>query len=79
MNPVRVRLTFPEHLITEPVVGRLAKQFDVLPNIRTASIGGTDAIMLCELTGDRRDVDAAMAWLKDQGIEVNLLGDVVES
>jgi ABC-type methionine transport system ATPase subunit len=78
MRPVRVRLTYPEHLITEPIMGRLAKQFGVMPNIRTASIGGTDAVMLCELTGDRPEVDSAIAWLRDQGVGVDLLGDVVE-
>jgi ABC-type methionine transport system ATPase subunit len=77
--PARVRITFPDHLITEPIIGRLAKQFEVLPNIRTASIGDTSAIMLCELDGERPDVDAAIAWLRDQGVRVDLLGDVVES
>lgn len=77
--PVRVRIRFPDHLITEPIIGRVAKQFEVLPNIRTASIGGSSAIMLCELVGERREVDAAIAWMRQQGLEVDLLGDVVES
>jgi ABC-type methionine transport system ATPase subunit len=79
MSAVRVRIRFPDHLITEPIIGRLAKQFEVLPNIRTARIGGTSATMLCELDGERREVDAAITWMRDQGLAVDLLGDVVES
>lgn len=77
--PVRVRIRFPDHLITEPIIGRLAKRFEVLPNIRTASIGDTSAVMLCELDGERREVDASIEWMRQQGLEVDLLGDVVES
>ena len=50
-GPVRVRLTFPEALVTEPIVGRMVQQFDVLPNIRRASIDADVGWMICELDG----------------------------
>ena len=34
MNGLRVRLTFPETLVKEPLLGRMVREFDVLPNIR---------------------------------------------
>jgi ABC-type methionine transport system ATPase subunit len=74
----RVRLTFPEHLIKEPVIGRMVRQFDVLPNIRRANIEDTFGWMVCELTGDRRALDQALAWLAETGVEIDRLGDVVE-
>jgi ABC-type methionine transport system ATPase subunit len=76
---VRVRLTFPEHLITEPLVGRMMREFDVLPNIRRANIEDTVGWMVCEITGERATVEAALRWIAAQGVEVDRLGDVVES
>ncbi|MEW6152586.1 MAG: NIL domain-containing protein [Actinomycetota bacterium] len=78
MAATRVRLTFPEHLITEPVVGRMMRLFDVLPNIRRANIEDTFGWMVCEIVGERATVDAALAWAAEQGVGVELLGDVVE-
>lgn len=79
MTTPRVRLTFPEHLITEPVMARLAREFDVMPNIRRAKVEETVGWMVCELGGDRDAVERAIAWLGDLGVQVDRLGDVVES
>jgi len=75
----RVRLTFPEHLITEPVVARLVREFDVTPNIRRASVDEHVGWIICELAGPDDEVDRAVAWLGDLGVEVDRLGDIVES
>jgi ABC-type methionine transport system ATPase subunit len=79
VTSVRVKLTFPEHLITQPVIGRLAREFDVLPNIRRANVEDTVGWMVCELQGEDAAVQRAVAWLKELGVQVDLLGDVVES
>ena len=78
MARVRVRLTFPEPLITEPVIGRMVRQFDVLPNIRRANIEDTLGWMVCEITGDRAVLEQALVWLSQTGVQVDRLGDVVE-
>ena len=78
MAGVRVRLTFPEPLITEPVIGRMVRQFDVMPNIRRANIEDTLGWMVCEITGDRPTVERALVWLTETGVQVDRLGDVVE-
>jgi ABC-type methionine transport system ATPase subunit len=78
MPGVRVRLTFPEPLITEPVIGRMVRQFDVLPNIRRASIDDTVGWMVCEITGERGALEQALAWLVEIGVQVDRLRDVVE-
>ena len=79
MSGVRVHLTFPEALIKEPVIGRMVRGFDVLPNIRRASVDEHVGWMVCELDGSTDDVGRAVAWLQEQGIQVDQLGDVVES
>lgn len=75
----RVKLTFPEHLIKQPVIARLCREFDVMPNIRRASVEDTIGWMVLELGGDDDAVDRAIDWLRDMGVSVDLLGDIVES
>lgn len=79
MTRIKVRLTFPEELIKEPVLARVVKEFDVLPNIRRASVDDRVGWIVCELGGDEPGVTRAIDWLRGLGVEVDLLGDVVES
>ncbi|MEA2901030.1 MAG: L-aspartate semialdehyde sulfurtransferase ferredoxin [Actinomycetota bacterium] len=79
MANIRVKLTFPEQLIKQPLLGRLERMFEVLPNIRRANIEDDFGWIVCELTGEPDAVDKALAWLGEEGVEVSILGDVVES
>ena len=79
MIRVRVRLTFPEELVREPIIARMVKQLDVVPNIRRADVGETQGWIVCELDGDGATIDRAVEWLRAEGVQVDLLGDVVES
>lgn len=79
MTNVRVKLTFPEHLIKQPVIGRMVKEFDVMPNIRRASVDDHVGWMVCELGGEDASVERAIEWLRDQGVSVDRLNDLVES
>jgi ABC-type methionine transport system ATPase subunit len=76
---LRVKLTFPEHLIKQPLLGKLVREFDVLPNIRRANVEETMGWIICELAGEDDAVEMAVAWLVDAGVQVDRLGDVVES
>jgi len=75
---VRVKLTFPESLIRVPVLARLTRRFDVEPNIRRANVEETQGWIVCELSGAAGAVEEALAWLRDEGVTVDLLGDVLE-
>jgi ABC-type methionine transport system ATPase subunit len=79
MTRVRTRLTFPEALVRQPIVARLALDHGVEANIRRADVSETEGWLVCELSGSAAAVDGALAWLREQGIRVDLLGDVVES
>ena len=79
MTNVRVKLTFPEHLIKQPIIARMVREFDVMPNIRRANVEETVGWMVCELGGDDEAVERAILWLHDLGVQVDRLGDVVES
>jgi hypothetical protein len=75
---LRVKLTFPEHLIKRPLLGLLVREFDVLPNIRRANVEDRIGWIVCELGGDDGAVEKAVAWLEEAGVQVDRLGDVVE-
>jgi ABC-type methionine transport system ATPase subunit len=75
---VRVKLTFPEHLIKQPVIARMVREFDIMPNIRRANVEETFGWMICELGGNDLAVERAIEWLGDLGVQVDRLGDVVE-
>jgi ABC-type methionine transport system ATPase subunit len=79
MIGVRVKLTFPDELVREPVIARMVKKFDVVPNIRRADVGEDSGWIICELDGDAGTIDRAVAWLQEEGVQVDLLGDIVES
>jgi ABC-type methionine transport system ATPase subunit len=76
---VRVKLTFPESLVREPIIFRMAQTFAITPNIRRADVGETEGWIICELDGDANVVDRAVEWLRNEGVQVDLLGDIVES
>ncbi|MBI5074705.1 MAG: NIL domain-containing protein [Nitrospirae bacterium] len=79
MMKSRVKLTFPQNLIKEPVIFSMAKQFNVMPNIRRARITETVGEMVLELEGAQDDLDRGIAFLKEKGIEVEMaVGDVIE-
>jgi ABC-type methionine transport system ATPase subunit len=79
MKNVRVRITFPEALIRQPIIGRMVQEFNVMPNIRRANVEETVGWVICELGGEDEDVERALEWLHDLGVQVDRLGDVVES
>jgi ABC-type methionine transport system ATPase subunit len=75
----RVKLTFPQQLIKEPVIFMMAKEFNVMPNIRRARVTETVGEMILELEGADGDLERGIHWLKGKGIEVELAeGDIIE-
>jgi len=75
----RVKLTFPQNLIREPVIFTMAKKYDVMPNIRRARVTDTIGEMILELDGADENVEKGIQTLKEQGIEVELIeGDIIQ-
>jgi ABC-type methionine transport system ATPase subunit len=75
----RVKLTFPQHLIKEPVIFMMARKYDVMPNIRRARVGGNIGEMDLVLEGTEENLIKGLQFLREQGISVELAeGDVAE-
>ena len=79
MIDVRVKLTFPEELVRQPLLARVVRRYEVEPNIRRANVDDHEGWIVCEMAGEAAQIDGALAWLRDEGVRVDLLGDVVES
>lgn len=78
MIDLRVRLTFPERLVRQPFVALLARDHGVLANIRRANVEDHEGWIVCELAGEAPAVEAAIEWLRSEGVDVDLLGDLVD-
>lgn len=75
----RVKLTFPQHLIKEPVVFTMAKKYDIMPNIRRAKVTETIGEMVLELEGEEKNLEEGIEFLRQHGIVVELVeGDILE-
>ena len=74
----QVTLTFPTQLIKEPVIFTMAKQYNLIPNIRRAKITETIGEVTLEIEGNEKDLEAGLKEIADKGVKVEpVTGDVV--
>ena len=66
----RLWLTYPTRLITRPVVWELCKKFDIVANLRQASVNDEVGLVCLELDGERDEIKRAIDWLEELGIKV---------
>jgi ABC-type methionine transport system ATPase subunit len=70
MATKRIKLTFPQELIREPVIFTMAKKFDVMPNIRRAKVTESIGEVVLELEGADKNLADGIAYLKERGVKV---------
>jgi len=76
----RLWLMYPPRLIQTPIIYDLGRKFEVITNVRQASVTDEIGIVCLELTGERSVLKAAIAWLEKQGINVEPVEiNVIES
>ena len=63
-------LTYPQRLVREPLIYQLSRKFDVVFNVRGASVNEEIGIIALELDGDPELIEAAVSWLREQGVTV---------
>lgn len=75
----RVRLTYLDHMIRQPVIYQMGRDFEVVTNIRRADIQENMAWAILELEGEEEEIDRALEWARSLGVRVDpALGDLVE-
>jgi hypothetical protein len=66
----RIYLTYPPHLIREPIIYELGRRFDLRTNIRGANVSDTLGLVALEVAGTRQAIDRGIAWLRERGVTV---------
>ena len=68
MTAAHWHLTYPDDLVSEPVLWELAERFGLHTNIRRANVEEHLAWVIVEVRGER--VGEAREWLAERGVEV---------
>ena len=56
---IRFKMTFPEKVVGDPIMHRLSREVDVIPNILRGRITEKNACLEVELVGSSKNVSAA--------------------
>jgi len=67
----RVHLTFPESLIQEPILYRLATDLHIVTNIRRANVEDSYGWVILEMEADDETLERGIEYLRDRGVEVS--------
>ena len=74
-----ITLTFPQELIKEPVLFQMARDFDIMPNIRRAKVDKTMGEVVLELEGTEENIEKGLDYLSRKGVKVEpVIGDIIE-
>ena len=71
MAKQRVKFTFPEEKITEPIIYQLGKQFAIVTNIRRADVTVDRGWVILELEGELPEIERGLSWVADRGVRVD--------
>jgi ABC-type methionine transport system ATPase subunit len=61
---------YPARLIQRPIIYELSKNFELVTNVRQASVTEEIGLVSLELDGEREEIKRAIAWLEELGIKV---------
>jgi ABC-type methionine transport system ATPase subunit len=76
----RLWLMYPPRLIKKPFIWEVGHKFNVITNIRQATVTDEIGIVCLELNGKREEVKAAIKWLEKNGVNVEPVEiNVIES
>ena len=67
---VKLYLTYPSRLVREPLIYHLSRTFDLVFNIRQASVNEDVGIIAIELDGTEESIEQGIAWLRERGVTV---------
>lgn len=67
---VKLYLTYPSRLVREPLIYHLSRTFDLVFNIRQASVNEDIGIIAIELDGSEDNIEQGIAWLRERGVTV---------
>ncbi len=79
MGRQRVKFTFVDDLVKQPVIYELGQKFKIVTNIRRADVGEELGWVVLELDGDDEEIKRGLEWVSTTGVRVDPLGgDVID-
>ena len=79
MGKQRVKFTFEETLVKQPVIYELGQKFKIVTNIRRAEVGEEVGWVILELEGGDPEIQKGLEWVSSTGVRVDPLGgDVID-
>ena len=67
----RYWLSFSAESAKRPLIWEMARKFDLVFNVRSASVTEQIGLIALELTGKQETIEAALKWLHKQGVKVD--------
>jgi len=71
----KVRLTYPQRLLGQPLIYGLIRQFDLFTNILEARVSAEEGWLVLVVRGERERVEQGLSWMIEQGVQVEILDD----
>ena len=75
MSRRKVFLTFPQTLVKEPILWKIGQEYQVVTNIRGASITEEVALLALMLEGEPDNLEKAIVFLQERGVKVETLDE----
>jgi ABC-type methionine transport system ATPase subunit len=66
----RLWLTFDDESSRKPLIYEMSRNFEVVFNIRNASVTASIGIIALELSGERDEIKKVVAWFEANGVQV---------
>jgi ABC-type methionine transport system ATPase subunit len=72
--PVKIKknihFQFDQELVREPLLYKINRTFDLVVNIRGASVTDQGGFIALELEGEQAEVERVLAYLRGQGVKL---------
>lgn len=65
-----IHFEFSQDLVKEPLLYKINRSFDVIVNIRGASVTDQGGFIALELEGEHAEIDRVLQYLRSQGVKL---------
>ena len=76
MSKQRVMFTFRPEISSEPIIFNIGQQFHLVTNIHRANATEDRGWIEVELEGEKKNIEAGIAWAVSKGIRVDPLNNL---
>ena len=68
-------LTFPAKLVKEPIIYNIGKLYNIIVNIRGASVSDEIGLVAISLEGDEPEIEKAVQYMRDKEVIIETIED----